>query len=539
MGQQVPFETLDDVAEGLLGQDQLRRGGAAPIPPMARTVLVGDQRLQRLELKMVDADGTDREVHVYEAYWAPLTEGRVPLRDVVSFLLWSAIGSIRSAQKPFTRWLFGEDQKFPPPIRTVMYLIVALAVVIGLGVLNAIIVTMAVARAPLHTPPGWLSDSLFADITTVLNILITVFMFFGATIAVSMWARPKQMRLTGWLSIATFAAAVWTTIAGAITTLVIIAYHARRPDTVTAGFFDLIGWGPAVSAFDRAFDWLAVAVIVAAAGWAIVRWGVVMTLAVLKDLRTNPDTAPVTRRVRDGFVALVVTLLAFTLWLIWKSGVTPAIWRRGLAWPLLVAASAIVRWFLIEFVGDVAAYIQPHVVDRFNELRIQIKEQVWRTAHAIYSATEYEQIVLVGHSLGSVVMYDVLNRLILDRQLNETAPDVVDRTKLLLTFGSPLDKTAFLFGIQSEGGIPGAARRALAATVQPLITEEDVRPPWVNIYSAWDIISGALDYYDRPDRSNRLPIDNVHDPAATTLLAAHVEYWKNPAVFRTIVEYLR
>jgi hypothetical protein len=50
----------------------------------------------------------------------------------------------------------------------------------------------------------------------------------------------------------------------------------------------------------------------------------------------------------------------------------------------------------------------------------------------------------------------------------------------------------------------------------------------VNIYSRWDIISGPLDYYDRRDRSNRNPVKNIKDDKASTLLAAHVEYWRNP-----------
>jgi hypothetical protein len=65
-----------------------------------------------------------------------------------------------------------------------------------------------------------------------------------------------------------------------------------------------------------------------------------------------------------------------------------------------------------------------------------------------------------------------------------------------------------------------------------------VRPRWVNIYSRWDIISGALDYYDRPDRSNRNPVENIKDVNASTLLAAHVEYWRNPALFKTIIAAL-
>ena len=124
-------------------------------------------------------------------------------------------------------------------------------------------------------------------------------------------------------------------------------------------------------------------------------------------------------------------------------------------------------------------------------------------------------------------MYDVLNRLILDRQLDPAAPEITARTRLLLTFGSPLDKTAFVFGIQGTGTEP---REALAASVQPLLTQSAVRPTWVNIWSPWDIISGALDYYDLPEKSNPNAVQNVKDPDATTLLAAHVEYLEQSAL---------
>jgi hypothetical protein len=154
----------------------------------------------------------------------------------------------------------------------------------------------------------------------------------------------------------------------------------------------------------------------------------------------------------------------------------------------------------------------------------------------VYAASEYDDIILVGHSLGSVVIYDALNRMLIDQALGGAqAPEVASRTRLLLTFGSPLDKTAFIFGIQGAGT---EAREALAASVQPLLERESLRPRWVNIYSHWDIISGALDYYDRADRSNRNPVENIKDPNASTLLAAHVEYWRNPLLFKTILEAL-
>ena len=48
----------------------------------------------------------------------------------------------------------------------------------------------------------------------------------------------------------------------------------------------------------------------------------------------------------------------------------------------------------------------------------------------------------------------------------------------------------------------------------------------------------SLDYYDRKDRSNRNAVENIRDPDATTLLAAHVEYWRNPTLFQTILGVL-
>src|SRR4051812_20773529 len=102
MGQQIEFQTLDDVAEGLLRH----ASSTASTKPIARTVTLGGERMQRLELKL-DTGGGAREVHIYEAYWAPLTQGRVDLRDVAGFLLRGGLAGVRSGLAPFKRWMFG------------------------------------------------------------------------------------------------------------------------------------------------------------------------------------------------------------------------------------------------------------------------------------------------------------------------------------------------------------------------------------------------------------------------------------------------
>jgi hypothetical protein len=84
MGQQVPYETLEQMAEGLIGALE-RSSPAVRIEPMFREVRVGDTVLQRVDLTLPRPGAAPQEVHLYECYWAPMTGGAVQLRDVVSF----------------------------------------------------------------------------------------------------------------------------------------------------------------------------------------------------------------------------------------------------------------------------------------------------------------------------------------------------------------------------------------------------------------------------------------------------------------------
>ncbi len=211
-----------------------------------------------------------------------------------------------------------------------------------------------------------------------------------------------------------------------------------------------------------------------------------------------------------------------------------------LGWYLLVAEIFFVRYFLIEYVGDVAAYISPYKASKFDEIRTEIQSIGLGVAKVIYGFTgnaaipAYEKVVIAGHSLGSVLAYDTLNAII---NLDNTAPageerQVMKRTTNLITFGSPLDKTAFLFRNQAND-IHDPVREQMAATFQPLILDYDAfRKPgfWINLYSPMDVISGSLDYYDHPDvaASDPLHVQNRRDPKANLPFYAHVQYWDNP-----------
>ena len=536
MGQQIPFQTLDNVAEGLarLAPDR----SAAARKPVARTIIVGEERLSRLELQVpVGADGDTRDVHIYEAYWAPITEGKVTLRDVVRFLLTAGLGGLRSGWKPFRRWLFDDYVEFPAPVRTVLYLTVALGVILSLIWLNVLIVTITAARAPFESHPAWLSDALLSDVTTVLNGLVVSFIAFGLCLGIASQRRVAWLRRAmGVPSIVLFVTALWATITAGCATAVIVAAHLGEPGR--GPVFATFAAAARVEAFDRVVGGALLAILAIIAAVLGVYWLWTFLARLVSSLRPDADARAFTLAVL-GAVLLIFGSAAGLAYVLAPAPLDAshalALGRRYVAWPLVIAAAAIVRSFLVEYLGDVVAYVQSQTLDRFSGLRQRIKDAVWKRAHAIYSLPDYDDIFLVGHSLGSVVMYDVLNRLLTEEARVPGAPAVKGRTKLLLTFGSPLDKTAFLFGAQGTGS---EAREALAASVQPLISDPASRPEWVNVYSRWDIIGGSLNYYDLPGRAGTNRVKNRRDADATTLIAAHDEYWQNRAIFEEIARRL-
>jgi hypothetical protein len=207
---------------------------------------------------------------------------------------------------------------------------------------------------------------------------------------------------------------------------------------------------------------------------------------------------------------------------------TPAVFAALLLWGW---ALWYVKEKLVQYVGDVAAYISAHKLNRFAEIRDRIERCAIEIGRIVYGDRRYTRIILVGHSLGSVVAYDLYNCLLREDRIDGgERRNVAERTRLLITFGSPLDKTAFLFRQQGEPGLAGV-REALSAAVQPLVANFANWPQgWINIYSPADIISGAVNYYHLPageGAPDQRTVDNCVDYEANWPLLAHNQYWEN------------
>lgn len=108
-------------------------------------------------------------------------------------------------------------------------------------------------------------------------------------------------------------------------------------------------------------------------------------------------------------VAASTALLALSMWLDWVGPVA------GLA--IFVVASGVL-WALDHFVlpwfGDVAAYVQatPATVEN----RAKVRERGLALLRALSDDDRYDRIVLVSHSLGSIIAYDLLHILWAERR---------------------------------------------------------------------------------------------------------------------------
>lgn len=544
MGQQIPFQTQDEVAEGL------RRRCPGTPAPRACTVKEGEDWLHCIRLQL-QREGRDVHADIYEAYWAPLTEGKVTTRDVIGFLACAAGNGIANGSRAFRRWLMGQYVRFDPPIRIVLYLLGALLVLLSLVLMNATVAIVAAARSVLNErPPGWLGDALLRDLTTTFNIVVTVMAAFALALwfgtRLRRWLAGTARPLLGFWGACCVVLFVLALAVIALAGVAIVLLFLGHTGGQAAGgqLWHEVLPAAGVDAFNRGFDravlWagaLALLLLLVPRGWKI--------LVGLGRDWTDPHRW--LTLLSAGFLVVLAALAAVLAWAMLGASAGSAgagalaVVASGLSWPLLVGASAVVRSLLVQYMGDVAIYVRPYKLDRHYQLRDDIRQCAFRVARAIYARQEdgrgYDEVIVVAHSLGSVVAYDVLNRLVLEDNAGGHALGVARRTGLFLTFGSPLDKTAFLFGVQ--GHHTSEAREALAASVQPLITDYAFRPRrWVNIHSPWDVISGPLEFYDLPGPRGPQHVENLRDPDASTLLVAHTEYATGPLLFDTLLAAL-
>ena len=480
MGQQVRFDTLDSLAREV--HATATRCGTANGEMNVALEPEDGNFYARAELSLVKADGTRAIAHFYEAYWAPLTEGRVSLRETLAFFIDAGLSGLRFAWRDgvFNRWMFAGRQEFEIPARRIWQLGLALWILLLVSAAFAAVSLLPVIKAA----ESLRSVAAHREIAFLAAVAFSV----GVIVAVSGFAASLIARVSG------------------------IGADTRRPKSATDA-------EPGRMASRKWRRWASagiVAGVIAASLWTTIQVGDFMYRRWLLPAATDPIA---------NFMGAATALILLA--------VEAFVFLR------------LIRGFLIEFGGDVAAYVAPFKVSKFEEIRRGIQERGRTAARFIYGSRRpnsdrpfYDRVMVVGHSLGSVLAYDTLNEAInRDASAGGWAAGssacqygVVDRTSLLLTFGSPLDKTAFIFRTQKKA-LEVSAREKLASAVQPLIQSYDNRRcRWINIWSRSDWISGPLGYYDQPQPPPGQGVCNIENNGSRNPGRAHTEYWTGPVV---------
>lgn len=553
MGQQLPFETLDGLAGGLLRAvnlipGHLPRVAVAAFPPASPGGK--PQLVERVELDVQvrpeNAPPRTCQLHLYEAYWAPLTEGAAKLSDVISFFFNAGMRGIINAFKPFRRAMFPDPASADPdagiyrfriPPRTFLELILTFLVLAALIAINAVIVAAGAATAKTKLLPAASSDVL-APIAANWSLLAAlavatsaIALTFGVLLFLAEMCRrpnlPWWLRLPiSFFSWVGFSVTVGTIIASGALMSVVFTFH-RVPS------FLAVMQTASVLGISTAFLIAALLLaIVALAARGLKRSGGV-------DLEGDPQLVFL-------FVLSFLLHLAVIPALIFAAQLDLSLphWLTTSLWvfPALGALAKFVRELFVQYPGDVAIYVDSNKLDRFDKIRKEIKQVSLDSLSAIYTARnaadtafEYSKVAVVGHSLGSVIAYDTLNRLLILDDLAGNPVEVEQRTCLFETFGSPLDKIAYFFTIQGKETFH--IREQLAAVVQPLIQSyARFRAfPWINVFSRNDIICGELKFYDVAGTNAPPAVINIVDKDCCVPLIAHVDYWKNGLVWRALL----
>lgn len=243
------------------------------------------------------------------------------------------------------------------------------------------------------------------------------------------------------------------------------------------------------------------------------------------------------------------------LYALWNG--MPAPLQKPFEW----LASFFIERYVIEVIGDLVAYLAIDPKSRLNEKRHEILSACERRIKELLAKTGeagYDQVIVAGHSLGSVVGYDALSRIARDTSCGRF--DLAHSGKLagFLTFGSPLDKVAYVFWPTSSGngqgggnawerlkenlyagllphfyGIRCSSALELKSTVEQPQSTVFEHLKWVNYYSDRDLIAGHLDAYDGVvNRRIGIPDDEVDVLQA---FSDHSVYWGSREMFDGVV----
>lgn len=181
--------------------------------------------------------------------------------------------------------------------------------------------------------------------------------------------------------------------------------------------------------------------------------------------------------------------------------------------PVFLFLNPLLRWVqetVLSYLGDVVVYTSSDRRSEFYRSREAILSGATDAIRSMLEDPAVSRVVVAGHSLGSVIAYDALNRVNRGMNAGEFDPSLAGKLTTLITYGSPLDKIAFFF--REHTPRDEYLRRQIlqhhhsfkAKPLDELPNPRELTNPfrryldgmyWVNYWDRQDPVSGSLDFY--------------------------------------------
>lgn len=202
------------------------------------------------------------------------------------------------------------------------------------------------------------------------------------------------------------------------------------------------------------------------------------------------------------------------------------------------------RRMFIKHISDVVMYTSADNSSHYDQIRSEVLHGAVEKIK--YMLKENSRVVIVGHSLGSVIAYDAMNKINHLMNHDSQLQHLSHRLKGLITIGSPLDKVGFFF--RERARKDQYVRRYMIKMIHGFRTREKVYPlnrvplnlssevrdnlahvRWINIWNPSDPISGHLDFYR--------DVENIELKNERGWIHSHVMYWDHPLLY-TVLKHL-
>jgi pimeloyl-ACP methyl ester carboxylesterase len=206
--------------------------------------------------------------------------------------------------------------------------------------------------------------------------------------------------------------------------------------------------------------------------------------------------------------------------------------------------------FIMDYMGDVTVYTTIDDKSEHYNIRQKILNGAVDNIISLLEDDDYEQVIVAGHSLGSVIAYNAMSRisLLINLPQNEKLRELArQKLKGLITFGSPLDKIYFFFremsaeqdyvrrqivahsySFKASSAYKEDIQDLMAQNAHALMLESEVNPQildeviWLNFHHQNDPVSGHLDFYEGLEN-----IECIFENAPDNRWGfnAHLGYW--------------